>query len=119
RFKQIGLQMLGGPLGGRAWGVGAFNYPEIQAALKFTDRQKEALQKLEEKAQKEYEDVQQKVFKKGAAWSGKDHVQTSRRIHKATMEKAFTVLTEGQKKSWKKMTGEPFENKADFEDTDD
>jgi hypothetical protein len=37
------------------------------------------------------------------------HFEHSSRIHRAALAEALPVLTDGQKKAWKKMTGEPFE----------
>ncbi|HMC90517.1 MAG TPA: hypothetical protein VKI17_13265, partial [Gemmataceae bacterium] len=34
-------------------------------------------------------------------------------VQKETMEKITAVLTDDQKKTWKEMTGEPFEYKPD------
>ena len=36
-------------------------------------------------------------------------------LQKETMEKVSAVLTDDQKKTWKEMTGEPFEVKFEFQ----
>jgi hypothetical protein len=115
RFKQMSLQMLGGPLGGPFPGVGAFTYPEIQQRLKFSDKQQEQIKAIDDVAKKEYEDEQNKVFAAGGAWTLVDHFDHARRIHKAALEKALRLLTEDQGKAWKKMIGEPFEYTRDEE----
>jgi hypothetical protein len=109
RFKQVGLQMLGGPLGGTHPGVGALGYPEIQTQLKFSDKQKEQIKAIDAKARQEYDSEQKKVFDAGGAWTVELHFEHSSRIHKKALEEALPVLTQEQKKAWKQMTGEPFE----------
>jgi hypothetical protein len=54
RFKQVGLQLLGGPLGGPDPKVGALSYPEIQRELRFSDKQREQVKAIDDKARKEF-----------------------------------------------------------------
>jgi Spy/CpxP family protein refolding chaperone len=94
RLKQITLQTRGAQ---------AFSDPEVQKALKLDDGQKDKLRKIaQESGQKMRELFQgggdmQEVMKKIAE------------LRKETMTKAAGVLTDEQKKTWKEMTGTPFE----------
>jgi Spy/CpxP family protein refolding chaperone len=94
RLKQITLQTRGAQ---------AFNDPEVQKALKLTDEQKDKLQKIgQESGQKMRE-----LFQEGG--DAQEMMKKMAELRKETMTKAAGVLTDEQKKTWKEMTGSPFE----------
>jgi Spy/CpxP family protein refolding chaperone len=94
RLTQITLQTLGAQ---------AFNDPEVQKALKLTAEQKEKLQKIgQESGQKMRE-----LFQEGG--DQQEMMKKITELRKDTMTKAAGVLTDEQKKTWKEMTGSPFE----------
>jgi hypothetical protein len=93
RFKEIALQVLG---------VRAFQQPNVVAALKLTDAQKEQV----EDALKEIADQVKGLRQPG---SGRDLVQKKMlELTKAGQEKIVKALTDEQKVKWKELTGEPF-----------
>jgi hypothetical protein len=93
RLKQIELQQAG---------ERAFTRPDVQAALKLTDDQKDQVKTLTEDAAKQ----RRELFQGGNAQGSRDKLTA---VRKETLEKVQAVLTDGQKKTWKDLTGEPFE----------
>lgn len=98
RLKQIGLQ---------AQGAEAYSDPEVQKALKLTDKQKEEIKTIQKDAQKDMEDMFRDL-------QGGDRQEIAKKMQehqKATNQKVVAVLSEDQKKAWKKLVGAPFELK--------
>jgi hypothetical protein len=102
RFRQLALQQTI-----RTSGAGVFLDPEVDKALKPSDKQKEELKSITDDLQKKQQDVVKQakgnyleLFKKLAA------------VNKESMESAEKLLNEDQKKTWKDLTGEPFEFKT-------
>jgi Spy/CpxP family protein refolding chaperone len=102
RFKQIELQVRG---------LMAFSDAKVQEALKLSDEQKEQIKTIGEDANKE----RQGLFQ--GAQGDQEKFQAAMKkmatIGKESMEKAASVLKEDQKKTWKEMTGAPFELKME------
>lgn len=97
RLKQLELQDRG---------LDAFSDPEVEKALNLTAEQKEKIKTIGEDADKEFNSIRQNA--KGNREEAMTKVQT---LRKETNEKATAVLTDAQKKTWKEMTGVPFEFK--------
>jgi Spy/CpxP family protein refolding chaperone len=95
RLKQIELQVSG---------FRAFNAPEVQKSLKLTDEQKDKLKTITEDANKQTRELFQGGF-------NEETQKKLAELRKETQGKALGVLTAEQKKTWKEMTGEPFEIK--------
>jgi hypothetical protein len=93
RLKQIEVQQAG---------ERAFTRPGVQAALKLTDGQKEQIKALTEDAAKQ----RRELFQGGNAQGSRDKMTA---LRKETLDKIQAVLTDDQKKSWKDLTGAPFE----------
>jgi hypothetical protein len=93
RFKQIELQQAG---------TQAFTRPEVQKALNLTDDQKEKIKTIADDAAKQ----RSELFQGGNARGSFDKLTA---LRKETAEKVQAVLTDDQKKTWKDLTGEPFE----------
>jgi Spy/CpxP family protein refolding chaperone len=95
RLKQISRQ---------AQGAQAFMDPEVQKALKITDEQKDKIKTITTDAGKEMREIFQNA--------GGDFQEAGKKmqaLRKETLEKVTGLLTDEQKKSWKEMTGAPFE----------
>jgi Spy/CpxP family protein refolding chaperone len=95
RFHQIQLQQRG---------ADALVDPEVQAKLNLTDDQKSKLRDIREDVRKQMEGLR--------GDSGGDRqaaMEKFRTIRKESQDKAFAVLTDEQKASWKELTGEPVE----------
>ena len=89
RLKEISLQRRG---------VQAYTDAEVAKALALSDTQKDKIQAIcsdEEKKMKAIVAIRD--------WKARQSLQ------KETNEKAGAVLTEGQKKTWRDLTGKPFE----------
>jgi Spy/CpxP family protein refolding chaperone len=95
RLKQLELQMQGSR---------AFSDADVQKSLGLTDEQKEKIKTISDDAGK----AMRELFQGGNFQEAAQKMQT---LRKDTMEKVTAVLTDAQKKSWKDMTGEPFEFK--------
>jgi hypothetical protein len=102
RFQQVGLQLLG--IKSAFPSVGAMGYPEIQQALRLSEKQILALRSLNKEAKNEWD--------KGVlAMGGIDvprALTLSTKIHKATLENALLLLDKDQRKIWDWLVGEPF-----------
>jgi len=95
RLKQIGLQQRG---------VQAFQDPEVEKELKLTDDQKESIRTIAQDAAQEMREAFQ-----GAQGNFQELREKGAALRKESMNKAMAVLTDEQKKTWKSLTGEPFE----------
>jgi Spy/CpxP family protein refolding chaperone len=99
RLKQIDLQQQG---------LRAFTTAEVEKDLSITDDQKVKFKGLMEENIKELTELMP-VGGRGGVDPEVQKKMTA--LRKSYTEKAVDVLTEAQKASWKKMTGEPFEVK--------
>jgi hypothetical protein len=115
RLKQIELQRAG---------FAAYTRPEVQTALKLSDEQKEKVKTISEEANKQIREAMGAGGQggrprgqggaggagrgqgRGGFGAGNEKVTA---IRKETNEKIVAVLTDDQKKSWKELTGAPFE----------
>jgi hypothetical protein len=88
RLKEIDLQQ---------HGAMAFADPEVAAALKLTDAQKEKIKSINDDFMAEMQAARQGGAAKIAP------------LRKQSMKKITEVLTEEQQKTWQEMTGKPFE----------
>jgi Spy/CpxP family protein refolding chaperone len=95
RLKQISLQQRGSQ---------ALSDEEVQKTLKLTDDQKDKIKTLNEDAGKEMRELFQ-----NAQGNFREAQEKVAALRKETMEKVVALLTDDQKKTWKEMTGEPFE----------
>jgi hypothetical protein len=100
RLKEITLQIQG---------AGAFSDPEVVKALKITDDQKKKIKTIQDDAQKAGREARE-----DAAGDQEAFQKKLAEIRKDTNAKVMKVLTDDQKKEWKKMTGKKFEGKLDF-----
>src|SRR5262249_19000190 len=85
-------------------GVQAFMDSEVEKKLKLTGEQKDKLKTIQEDATKEMREIFQNAGADRAA-----AMEKIRTLRKESLDKASGVLTDEQKKTWKDMTGEPFE----------
>jgi Spy/CpxP family protein refolding chaperone len=83
-------------------GPQVFTDAKVAGELKLTDDQKEKLKTLAQDFNKEREELRQ-------GGPGPEMFQKMAALTKESMEKVNAVLTEDQKKTWKEMTGAPFE----------
>lgn len=95
RFEQIQLQQSG---------AGAFSSPRVQEGLKLTDDQKTKLGEITEESGRSMREAFQ-----GSQSDREGAMKKFVELRKQATEKAVGLLTDDQKKSWKEMTGEPFE----------
>jgi Spy/CpxP family protein refolding chaperone len=111
RLKEITLQQRSAQ---------AFNDPEVQKGLNLTDDQKDKIKTINEDAAKDMRELFPQGGRQGAGGGGggvvdpavfKERMTKMAAIRKETMDKVTSVLTEDQKKTWKEMTGQPFEVK--------
>jgi hypothetical protein len=98
RLKQIELQ-------NRQGGIGAFNDPDVQKALKLTSEQKEKIKTIAADAMEEQSALRQQ----GRGGDRAEMAKKAAALRKHTMEKVMAVLDDSQKETWKEMTGAPFE----------
>lgn len=96
RMRQLELQQRG---------YLAFTDAEVQKELKLADEQKETIKTLTDDARKQGEELFQ------AKGDPKETMTKFQALRKDTLEKVMATLKEDQKKSWKELTGEPFEFK--------
>jgi hypothetical protein len=97
RFEQIQLQTMG---------ANAFAMPNVQESLKFTAEQKSKITELNTDIGQQMRDARQ-----AAGDDREAAMKKMTEIRKQSAEKAMALLTDDQKKSWKEMTGTPFEVK--------
>lgn len=93
RLKQIDLQQAG---------ARALLRPEVQKALALSKEQQENITTILDDAAKQQRDL----FQGG---NRQEAQQKMAALRKETMEKVQKVLNDTQKKTWKELTGEPFE----------
>ena len=94
RLKQIELQRAGEE---------AFGRPEVQKALNLTDTQRESLKTIAADAAKERSSL------RSGGSGGQGNFEKLAALRKETNEKTQAILTDEQKKTWKELTGEPFQ----------
>jgi hypothetical protein len=97
RFEQIQLQQSG---------PNAFLTPRVQEALKLTDDQKSKIRELNDELGQSMRDLAQD-FQSDREGAMKKVIA----LRKQAAEKAVGLLTDEQKRSWKELTGEPYEVK--------
>jgi Spy/CpxP family protein refolding chaperone len=93
RFKEIQLQ---------TQGARALQSQEVQSKLKLSDDQKEKIKKINEESGEKMREL----------FGGGFNEETAKKmaeLRKETMDKATGVLSDEQKKTWKEMTGKPFQ----------
>jgi len=113
RLKEIQLQQEG---------ARAFNEADVQKALNLTDDQKEKIKTINDDASKEMRDLFPPRGRRGGGGGGappdpsafQERMKKMADMRKETLDKVTSVLTDDQKKTWKEMTGTPFEMKFDF-----
>ena len=93
RVKQISLQQQGGR---------ALSNPEIAAALKLSDEQKDKIKSIQE----ETRTARGQRGQRGQR--SEEELKKQQEARKATNEKLMKVLTSEQKTKWMELTGEPF-----------
>jgi hypothetical protein len=115
RLKQIELQRAG---------YAAYTRPEVQTSLKLTDEQKEKVKSITDKANTDIREAMgapgqggRQRGQGGAGGAGRGQGRGGfgagnekvTAIRKEANEKVVALLTDDQKKSWKELTGAPFE----------
>lgn len=90
-------------------GIAAFHDPEVQKALNLTAEQKDKLKTIAEDTRREMEEV-----RKTLRGNFREGFQKLGIIRKESMDRAASVLNAEQTKTWKQLTGEPFELKFEF-----
>jgi len=95
RFFQISLQV-NGPR--------ALERPRVQEALKLTDEQKGKIRDILEDSREQM----RKAFENGQG-NREEARKKFGELRQQTQDKVNAVLTDEQKETWKKMSGEPFE----------
>lgn len=98
RLRQLELQQRG---------FDAFSEADVQKELKLGDEQKEKIKTLSDDARKEASEL----FQGGAKGNFQETMTKVQAMRKDTLEKVLATLKDDQKKSWKELTGEPFEFK--------
>lgn len=97
RFNQISIQQRG---------IMAFADPEVRTKMKFSEEQGPEIRTLMESFGTEAREIFQ---------NNQGNFQESRKqleaLRKSKMDKALALLNDDQKKTWKELTGEPFEVK--------
>jgi hypothetical protein len=99
RLKQIELQQRG---------PRALTDPSVQTALKLTDEQKEKVRTIWQDAMSELAGLRQ-----GGGGFNEETRKKMAEVNKDALKSIQAVFTDEQKKTWKEMTGEPFEVKFD------
>ncbi len=100
RLKQIEIQQAG---------VNAFLRSDVQKALNLTDEQK---QKIKAIAEESAQETRALFGGRGQGGQGGQRGVDREKItamRKQAMDKAAAVLTDDQKKTWKDLTGDPFQ----------
>jgi len=87
-------------------GVQAFSEPDIQDKLKLTADQKSKVSEINQDTMDKTRELFQSA--NGDFASVRDKMTT---LRKESLDKVVAVLTADQKKTWKELTGEPFEVK--------
>jgi len=97
RFEQISLQ---------SRGAQAFADPKVAEGLKITDEQKDKLKEINESANEKRRELMQ-----GFQDDREGTMKKLAEFNKELMGKVAALMTDDQKKTWKEMTGEPYEIK--------
>jgi len=97
RFEQISLQ---------SSGVMAFSNPKVVEGLKITEEQKEKLKGINESANEQRREIMQ-----GFQDDREGTMKKLADFNKELLGKVAALMTDDQKKTWKEMTGEPYEVK--------
>jgi hypothetical protein len=97
RFNQIELQ---------SRRFAAFADPAVREKMRFTEEQASQIRSLSESFQSEAQEIRQNT--QGDFAEMRKQMDA---LNKAKMDKVTALLTADQKKTWKEMTGEPFEVK--------
>jgi len=100
RFKEIRLQQRG---------IRAFTSEEVESALKLTDDQKKKIKEVTEEGRKSIEEQTKDLGRTDFA----KRIEIMTKVDKDMLGKIAATLTSDQKKSWKEMTGTPFEVKRE------
>jgi hypothetical protein len=95
RFAEISLQVRGAQ---------ALSDPEVQSKLKLTDEQKNKLKDMASETQSKMQEL-----RSGLQDDREGTMQKIQAYQKENATKTMALLTDDQKKTWKDMTGEPFE----------
>lgn len=133
RMKQISIQMMGltvfsepvegkGGFGGTSESQKAL-MKEVADAMKFTDAQKTKVKEVVDDYNKDRDAIRKDVFgdTKGGGFGKQDPEKTkdftakSGKLREATWEKVTAALDDTQKKTWKDLTGEPFDTTKLFQ----
>jgi Spy/CpxP family protein refolding chaperone len=93
----------------QAQGAGALVRSEVQKELNLSDRQREEIRSLADAGEKEVRETLKTPPADPKGWV--EIGKKIRKIHQNTEERALAVLSDEQRKTWKEMTGEPFELK--------
>jgi Spy/CpxP family protein refolding chaperone len=97
RFGQIQMQQMGAM---------AFQNADVLQKITLTDDQKSKVKEITDDLQ-----AQRRELFQGFQDDREGTLKKMATLNKETNEKALAVLTDEQKKTWKEMTGEPFEVK--------
>jgi hypothetical protein len=87
-------------------GVNAFADPETQKALNLNDKQKDELKAIVENLHKQ----QREIFQ-NAGDNRQEAFKKMQELRKEKLDSVLKVLTDEQRKTWKELTGEPFQIK--------
>jgi hypothetical protein len=99
RLKQIQLQQTT-----RFVGPGIFLTPDVESALKLSDKQKDDLKTIAEDYRKEAREL-----RGGGGGFNPETFQKLESMRKESMENALKVLDDKQKKEWEELNGAAFE----------
>lgn len=103
RVKQISVQQAG---------FGAFRMPEVAEKLKLSDEQKEQISEISQKVQTDSREAMRGAFT-GGGRPDAEAMAAIREKTEAVTKEAWTkvngVLNSDQQKTWKELTGEPFD----------
>jgi hypothetical protein len=105
RLKQISVQ---------AGGVNAFNNPDVVASLKLNDSQKSSIKGITADYTKERQEMTKGLFggKGGKGFDPEKQAEVNKKVDKLqqdTVAKIMETLNDDQKKTWKELTGAPFD----------
>lgn len=87
-------------------GIQAFTDPTVQEKLQLSDDQKSRLKEISDNSS-----TQMREIFSNAGDDRQAAMQKMTALRKETLEKGVAVLSDDQKKTWKDLTGEPFEVK--------
>jgi Spy/CpxP family protein refolding chaperone len=99
RLKQIELQRRG---------LRAFEDPVVVKALQLTGEQREKIKMMDEAANQKMREALA-----GARSNFPEAIKKMFAVRQQFMEQGLALLTEGQKKAWRELTGGPYEVKLD------